>query len=40
MKAMVLGFAAAALIALGASVVLNSVDGSSATRYASASVRL
>ncbi|MCW2243027.1 hypothetical protein [Azospirillum canadense] len=40
MKAMVLGFAAAALIAFGASVALKSVDDSSAHRYSAASVRL
>lgn len=40
MKAMVLGFVAAILIAFGASVALKSVDDSSATRYASSSVRL
>lgn len=40
MKAMVLGFAAAALIAFGASVVLTSLDDSTAHRYSTSSVRL
>ncbi len=40
MKAMLLGFAAAAVIALGAAVALTSVDDRSATRYSSSSVRL
>jgi len=40
MKAMLLGFAAAALIALGAAVALTSVDNSTATRYAGQAVRL
>lgn len=40
MKAMLLGFAAAALIAFGAAVALTSMDHSSASRYSSQSVRL
>lgn len=40
MKAMLLGFAAAALIALGAGVVLNATNMSSAERYSGQSVRL
>lgn len=40
MKAMVLGFAAAALIAFGAAVALFSLDYSSATRNSTQSVRL
>ncbi|MDQ2103498.1 hypothetical protein [Azospirillum isscasi] len=40
MKAMLLGFAAAIVIAIGASVALTSVDHSSATRFSSSSVRL
>lgn len=40
MKAMLLGFAAAVVIALGTAAVLNSVDHSTAERYSSSSVRL
>lgn len=40
MKAMILGFAAAAVIALGAAVALNSIDHSTAGRFSSSTVRL
>ncbi|WP_286191889.1 hypothetical protein [Roseomonas genomospecies 6] len=40
MKAMLLGFVAAIVIAAGASVALTSIDHSSATRFSSSSVRL
>ncbi|WP_281262077.1 hypothetical protein [Azospirillum thermophilum] len=40
MKAMFLGFAAAALIAAGAAVVLNGLDASSAARFSTPAVRL
>ncbi|WP_448206604.1 hypothetical protein [Azospirillum sp. sgz302134] len=40
MKAMLLGFAAAVAIAFGASVVLKSMDDSTATRYSTSAVRL
>lgn len=40
MKAMLLGFAAAVLIAIGAAAALGTLDYSSAARYSSASVRL
>ncbi|QCN97965.1 hypothetical protein D3093_22785 (plasmid) [Azospirillum argentinense] len=40
MKAMLLGFAAAIVIAVGASVALTSIDHSSASRFSSSSVRL
>lgn len=40
MKAMLLGFVAAIVIAVGASVALTSIDHSSATRFSSSSVRL
>lgn len=40
MKAMILGFAAAAVIALGTAAVLNTMDHSTAGRYSSTSVRL
>ncbi|WP_281399533.1 MULTISPECIES: hypothetical protein [Azospirillum] len=40
MKAMILGFAAAAVIALGTAAVLNSFGHSTAERYSSTSVRL
>ncbi|HEY0837032.1 MAG TPA: hypothetical protein VGE72_24185 [Azospirillum sp.] len=40
MKAIVIGFAAAVLIAVGAAVVLGSIQNSTAERYASQAVRL
>lgn len=40
MKAIAIGFAAAVLIAVGAAVVLGSIQHSTAERYASQSVRL
>jgi len=40
MKAMILGFAAAAVIALGTAAVLNMTAHSTAERYSSTSVRL
>ena len=40
MKAMILGFAAAAVIALGAAVALNSIGHSTAERFSSSTVRL
>lgn len=40
MKAMILGFAAAVLIAAGAAVALDRIDASSAARYSTPSVRL
>ncbi|WP_280109933.1 hypothetical protein [Azospirillum sp. B506] len=40
MKAMILGFAAAAVIALGAAAVLNATGHSTAERFSSPSVRL
>ncbi|TWA83480.1 hypothetical protein FBZ85_101225 [Azospirillum brasilense] len=40
MKAMLLGFAAAIVIAVGASVALTAIDHSSASRFSSSSVRL
>ncbi len=40
MKAMILGFAAAAVIALGTAVVLNAVGHSTAERFSSPAVRL
>lgn len=40
MKAMLLGIAAAAVIALGTAAVLNSVGHSTAERYSSSSARL
>ncbi|WP_372399901.1 hypothetical protein ABMY26_34160 [Azospirillum sp. HJ39] len=40
MKAMILGFAAAAVIALGTAVALNAVRHSTAERFSSPAVRL
>ncbi|WP_281280333.1 hypothetical protein [Azospirillum ramasamyi] len=40
MKAMFLGFAAAAVIALGAAVALNTINHSTAAQFSSPSVRL
>lgn len=40
MKAMVIGFTAAILIAVGAAAVLSSVEHSSAQRFSSPAVRL
>ncbi|MBP2297500.1 hypothetical protein [Azospirillum picis] len=40
MKAMMLGFAAAVLIALGAAAALNAVDHSTAQRFSASTVRL
>ncbi len=40
MKAMILGFAAAAVIALGTAAALNAAGHSTAERYSSTSVRL
>ncbi|WP_281178693.1 hypothetical protein [Azospirillum thiophilum] len=40
MKAMILGFAAAAVIALGTAVALNAVGHSTAERFSSPAVRL
>ncbi|HYH19813.1 MAG TPA: hypothetical protein VD995_14460 [Azospirillum sp.] len=40
MKSIVIGLAAAVLIAVGAAVVLGSIQHSTAERYASQSVRL